>query len=150
MERQEFLKTLGISFAAVCVGSCISACGKKDDATPATPPPAGTIVSADLSKFTSIGFKEIVIGSGVSIAIFRIATGDTAASFIATQPLCTHQQGELNWKTADNLIQCQLHQAQFTQSGVNTRGPSTGGTTANLKTYANITIADGKVNVKIV
>lgn len=147
MERQEFLKTLGISFAAVCVGSCISACGKKDDATPANntpPPPSGTFVSADLSEFIGVGFKKLVSG----IAIFRIAAGDTAASFIAIQPLCTHAQGELDWKSESNFIQCRRHQAQFTANGVNTSPPQGGGTAPNLKTYT-VTVVDGKVNVKI-
>ena len=146
MERQEFLKTLGISFAAVCVGSCISACGKKDDVAPqqTTPPPAGTFVNADLSKFTSVGFKEIVSG----IAIFRIATGDTAASFIAIQPLCTHQGGVLNWVASSNLIQCVSHGAQFSAIGVNTRPPQTPGGAPNLKTYV-VSVANGVVSAKI-
>ncbi len=143
MERQEFLKTLGISFAAVCVGACFSDCSKKDDAAPA--PPAGTTVSANLSELSVIGARVIVS----NIAFFRIAIGDNAESFIATQPLCTHQQGELIWKTESNLIHCQRHSAQFNQSGLNTRGPSGSGSTGNLKTYTNITIADGKVNVKV-
>lgn len=140
MERQEFLKTLGISFAAVCVGSCISAFGKKDEATP-----SGTTVSANLSDLSTIGGKPLVVSG---IAFFRIADGDSAASFIATQPLCTHQQGELVWKQNSNLIQCQRHSAQFTANGVNTSPPQGGGTAPNLKTYA-VTVADGKVNVKI-
>lgn len=148
MERQEFLKTLGISFAAVCVGSCISACGKKDGATPTTPsPPAGTTVSANLSDLSPIGGIAVVVSG---IAFFRIAAGDNAASFIATQPLCTHDGGSLNWIEGSGLIQCQKHGAQFSANGANTRGPSgsSAGSTANLKTYP-ITVADGKVNVKI-
>jgi len=130
MERQEFLKTLGISFAAVCVGSCISAC-KKDAVPPAPTPPAGTVLSANLSDLSTIGTKVIVSG----VAFFRIAEGNMASSFIATQSLCTHQNGDLNWIQSSNLIQCNAHLAQFNASGVNTRAPQGGGSARNLKTF---------------
>lgn len=151
MERQEFLKTLGISFAAVCVGTCFSYCSKKDDATPANntpPPPSGTFVSADLSEFLGVGFKKEVSVAGVSIAIFRIADGDSASSFIATQPLCTHQEGLLDWKSGSNSIQCRRHFAEFDKNGINTKNPNVPGNAPNLKTYP-LTVADGKVNVKV-
>jgi cytochrome b6-f complex iron-sulfur subunit len=58
MERNEFIKSLGLGMALVCTGSCFSGCGggKSDDATP-TPgggggggtPGAGTKVNVDLS-----------------------------------------------------------------------------------------------------
>lgn len=145
MERKVFLKTLGISFATVCVGSCISACGKKSTAVPA--PPSGSVISANLTDLVGIGKTTNVNG----IAFYRIADGDLATSFIATQQLCTHDGGKLDWKSGANVLQCQLHQAQFNVNGVNTRGQDgkPAGSTANLITYTNITVADGKVIVKV-
>lgn len=64
MERQEFLKTLGISFATVCAGACLASCGGKDTSTPGntTPPPVtnpppttGNTASASLSNLATIG-----------------------------------------------------------------------------------------------
>jgi cytochrome b6-f complex iron-sulfur subunit len=144
MERQQFLKTLGISFATLCVGACFSDCSKKNNATPANTPPEGTIVSANLSELTAIG-KKVVVGN---IAIFRIAAGDIASSFIATESLCTHQKGTLQWNAGLNVIECQSHFAQFSPDGVNTRPPLGGGVASKLATYI-ITVADGKVNAKV-
>lgn len=143
MERQEFLKTLGISFAAVCAGSCLSACGK-DDATPAPAPPTGSTVSANLSDLSTIGAKVIVGG----VAFFRIAAGDTASSFIATQPLCTHQSGNLNWVQSSNVIRCQSHSAEFNSAGVNTKPPQSSGSAGDLKTFV-VTVTGAKVNAKV-
>ncbi len=142
MERQQFLKTLGISFATVCVGACFSDCSKKNEATPA--PPAGTTVSVNLSELTAIG-KKVVVGN---VAIFRISEGDIASSFIATQALCTHQNGTLQWNAGSNVIECQSHFAQFSPDGVNTKQPLGGGEANKLATYI-ITVADGKVNAKV-
>lgn len=145
MERQEFLKTLGISFAAVCVGSCISACGKSDEATPATPaPPAGSFVTVNLSDLSVIGPPKLKDG----VAFFRTADGDLATSFLATESVCTHQGGALLWKQNLNSIECQRHGAQFSADGVNTKVPQAPGNARNLKTYA-ITVANGVVSAKI-
>jgi nitrite reductase/ring-hydroxylating ferredoxin subunit len=148
MERQEFLKTLGISFAVACAGSCLSACGKdgetKPKDNPPPPPPTGTSVSANLSELTNIGARVIVSG----IAFFRIAAGNTASSFIATQPQCTHQNGDLNWIQSSNLIVCNLHSAKFDSNGVNTSPPTTGGTASNLKTYV-VTLNATTVSVSV-
>ena len=143
MERQEFLKTLGISFAAVCAGSCLSACGK-DDATPAPAPPTGSTVSANLSDLSTIGAKVIVSG----VAFFRIAAGGTASSFIATEPLCTHQSGNLNWVQSSNLILCDRHSAKFNSSGVNISPPLGGGSASDLKTFV-VTVNGATVNAKV-
>ncbi|TAF46374.1 MAG: Rieske (2Fe-2S) protein [Sphingobacteriales bacterium] len=144
MERQEFLKTLGISFATVCAGSCINACSKKNEETPQPLPPAGIKATLNLSDIPNIGQKKIESG----IAFFRIAAGDTATSFIATQAFCSHADGELLWKAKDNLIQCQFHFAEFDKNGANTRLPQSGGNAPNLKTYA-INVANGKVNALV-
>jgi cytochrome b6-f complex iron-sulfur subunit len=136
MERNEFIKSLGLGVALICTGSCLSSCGSKsDDATP-TPgitPPAGTKVSIDLST------QLLTVGSFLtsnSILFVRIATGNTTTSFIATQALCPHQGGSLNWIQGSSSIQCSLHSAQYTSSGSVISQPVGGGTTSALKVYA--------------
>lgn len=146
MERQAFLKTLGISFAAVCLGSCFSDCSKKNDLIAETNiPPQSKIVSVNLSNLNTIGAKVTISG----IAFFRIANGDTATSFIATQALCTHQDGELEWKQNENLLQCRKHAAQFKPNGENIGLPFGETKINNLKTYA-ITLIGEILNAKIV
>jgi len=140
MERQEFLKTLGISFAAVCAGACLASCGGKDTSTPGNttpppvtnPPPTGNTVSANLSSLTNIGSSTKVSG----VLFFRIGSADVAASFVATEAICPHQGGNLNWLQNQNLIQCDLHAAQYTTSGSVNAPPVGGGNTRALKIYA--------------
>ncbi len=140
MERQEFLKTLGISFAAVCAASCLSSCGGKDASTPSNPNPpvtnppvaTGSTVSANLSSLATVGASTKVSG----ILFFRIATGDTPSSFVATEAICPHQAGNLNWFQNQNLIVCDLHASQYQQNGSVVSQPQGGGSTRTLKIYS--------------
>ena len=139
MERNEFIKSLGLGIALVCTGSCMSGCGgsKSDDPTPTpgggTPGTPGTKVNVDL------GTQLISVGSFISVSgvlFVRLAAGNTTSSFTATQATCPHQGGTLNWIQASNLIQCALHASQYTATGNVIRQPNDGGSTSALKTYA--------------
>ncbi|OAQ41866.1 hypothetical protein A5893_01745 [Pedobacter psychrophilus] len=140
MERQEFLKTLGISFAAVCAGSCLASCGSKDTSTPSNPNPpvtnppvaTGSTVSANLSSLATVGASTKVS----NVLFFRIASGDTASSFVATEAICPHQAGNLNWFQNQNLIICDLHASQYQQNGTVVSQPQGGGSTRTLKIYS--------------
>lgn len=135
MERNEFIKSLGLGIALVCTGSCLSSCGGKgDDAKPdnggGTP---GTKVNVDLST------QLLTVGSFVSIGgvlFVRLAAGNATSSFTATQAICPHQGGALNWVQASNVIQCSLHASKYTPSGTVVAQPNDGGTTTNLKVYS--------------
>lgn len=149
MERQEFLKTLGISFAAVCAGSCLSACGKDGDNTPnngTTPPPTGTFVSANLSDLTTVGSFKVVN----SVLFFRMAMGNTPASFGATQATCPHQSAALVWKQTENLIQCTRHSAKYSTSGEILAQPSDGGMTSKLSVYPITAVSETTVTAKTI
>ncbi|RYG00294.1 MAG: Rieske (2Fe-2S) protein [Chitinophagaceae bacterium] len=137
MERNEFIKSLGLGVALIGTGSCLSSCGgkKSDDPTP-TPggggPPVGTTASVDLSSaLSTVGSFTTVNG----VLFVRLATGNATSSFTATQATCPHQGGTLNWIAASNLIQCSLHAAQYTSGGSVSRQPNDGGTTSALKVY---------------
>ena len=138
MERNEFIKSLGLGVALICTGSCLSSCGgsKSDDPSP-TPgggggPAAGTTASIDISSaLLTVGSFTTVSG----VLFVRLATGNAISSFTATQATCPHQGGTLNWIAASNLIQCSLHSAQYTAGGSVTRQPNDGGTTSALKVY---------------
>jgi cytochrome b6-f complex iron-sulfur subunit len=140
MERHEFLKTLGISFAVACAGSCLASCGGKDTSTPSNnpnpiPPPTGggtgSTVSANLSNLTTVGSSTKVGG----VLFFRIATGDTSSSFVATEAICPHQAGNLNWVQNQNKIICDLHASTYQQNGTVISQPVGGGSTRTLKIY---------------
>jgi cytochrome b6-f complex iron-sulfur subunit len=136
MERNEFIKSLGLGVALICTGSCLSSCGGKSD--DASPSPGGggvpgTKVNIDLnSQLTSVG--SFVSTGGVLFV--RLATGNATSSFVATQAVCPHQGGTLNWVQASNLIQCSLHSSQYSSSGTVLAQPNDGGTTTALKIYS--------------
>lgn len=136
MERNEFIKSLGLGVALICTGSCLSSCGgSKDDPAPSGGsggPAPGVTASVNLaSQLLSVGSFTSVNG----VLFVRIATGNATSSFTATQATCPHQGGTLNWIAASNLIQCSLHSAQYTSAGAVIKQPNDGGTTSALKTY---------------
>lgn len=141
MERQEFLKTLGLSFAAVCAGACLASCGGGDDTStpnnsnppPRTNPPAsGSTVTANLSSLANIG-SSITVSN---VLFFRIAAANVPASFVAVQAQCTHQGGSLNWVQNQDLIRCSLHSASFEKNGTPISQPVGGGSVTPLRVYA--------------
>ena len=140
MERDEFIKSLGFGMALVCAGSCLSACGgkgndpKPDDKPDPNPGGDGNTASVNLSsQLMAIGDQVITGG----VLFFRIAAGNTASSFVATESVCPHQGGGLVWKQAISKVQCQLHFAEYAASGSVTQQPQgTTGSTRTLKIYS--------------
>jgi cytochrome b6-f complex iron-sulfur subunit len=138
MERNEFIKSLGLGIALVCTGSCLSSCGGKgDDPTPdgGGGPVAGTKVNVDLNT------QLLTVGSFLAtggVLFVRLATGNATSSFTATQASCPHQGGALNWIQASNVIQCSLHASKYTTAGAVVAQPNDGGTTSALKVYSTV------------
>jgi len=137
MERNEFIKSLGLGVALVCTGSCLTGCGSKgNDPTPSPGGPGGT---AGTKVNVDLGTQLLTVGSFLtsgSVLFIRTAAGNTTTSFVATQASCPHQGGSLNWIQADNLIRCSLHSAQYSGSGSIISQPVGGGSTSALKVYA--------------
>ncbi|GGI22547.1 QcrA and Rieske domain-containing protein [Pedobacter mendelii] len=137
MERNDFIKSLGLGIALVCTGSCLSGCGSKgSDPQPNNPggggPATGTTANVDLAtQILSIGASVTVNG----ILFIRTAAGNTTSSFAATQAVCPHQGGALNFIQASNFIQCALHASRYTTAGSILAQPNDGGTTSALKVY---------------
>ena len=149
MERDEFIKSLGFGMALVCAGSCLSACGgKADDPKPDDKPDpnpgggnpnpggggGGNTATVNLSsQLTNVG--DQVISNGV--LFFRIASGNLASAFVATESVCPHQGGGLVWKQGINKVQCQLHFSEYAANGSVTQQPQgASGTTRTLKIYS--------------
>lgn len=145
MERHEFLKSLGLGMVAICAGSCLSACGGKGDTgTPNTNPGQGTGGGVTPGNKVSVDFTTSLANVGDQarlngVLFFRIAAGNTTSSFVATEALCPHQNGNLIWLNSQNKIQCQLHQAEYTATGAVTQGPqNSSGSTRTLKIYNTV------------
>ncbi len=134
MERDEFIKNLGLGLIAVCGASTLAACSNKTTPSPAPTNNGGKTATIDLAaKITNVG-DQVVTGS---ILVFRIAAGNAPASFVATEAFCPHQSGNLNWINGQSLILCDLHAAQYTNKGAIIRGPqNSSGVTRALKIYS--------------
>lgn len=139
MERNEFLKSLGLGMALVCTGACFSGCGKSTETpgeTPSTggttPPPTSNGVSIDLSNQIQAVGASVVVNN---VLFIRTAAGNDPKSFVATRARCTHQGGPLSYLQSEGVIQCGLHAARFNLSGTTLSQPIGGGTAANIGTY---------------
>ena len=135
MERDEFLKSLGLGLALVCTGSCFQACSKggdDDDTPPDNGNPGSGNVSVDISTLAAVGSQRVISG----VLFFRLAAGNTNDAFVATEAICPHQGGNLGWQPANNHIECDNHQARFLSSGQVKSNPSTGDSVRALKIYS--------------
>lgn len=154
MEREEFIKSLGLGLALICTGSCMSGCGGKGDTgspAPGTNPPGGggggsTTATIDLAtQLMAIGDQATANG----VLFFRIAAGNTTAAIVATESVCPHQGGSLVWKNTLNKIQCQLHFSEYSSAGAVLQGPQNStGSTRTLKIY-NTAISGTKLTATI-
>ncbi|PTQ95138.1 cytochrome b6-f complex iron-sulfur subunit [Mucilaginibacter yixingensis] len=127
MERDEFLRKLGIGVLAVCAGCGIASCGSKVDVdhldqTSAVPAPgSGNLFSIDLNNnIPNIG--DSIKSSGVILV--RIAAGNIAASFTAVQLSCTHQGSSINYNTTQGIFICPNHGSEFSKTGALLLGPA--------------------------
>jgi len=144
MERDEFLKSLGIGLALVCTGSCFTACSKGGDSEEATPNNSnnGKAASIDITSLANIGSKSKVNG----ILFIRIAAPNTLSSFLAIEPTCPHEGLEqLNWIQSENKIRCSAHGSEFSTSGSLLMGPAT----RALKVYKT-TLTDNTLTATII
>ena len=138
MERDEFLKSLGIGLAMVCTGTCLQSCGKggsDDTGTPGNPPGGGggggNTASVDISTMTAVGSQKTVNG----VLFIRMDSANAVSSFVATEAICPHQGGTLTWQQNNNRIICDTHASTYNSTGAVTGQPSDGGTTRALRIY---------------
>jgi Rieske Fe-S protein len=140
MEREEFIKSLGLGLALVCTGSCFSGCGKSGGGGPENKPDPGAGGGDNNKATVDLATQLKAIGDQAKangVLFFRIADGNTTAAFVATEAICPHQGGDLVWKQTDNFIQCQLHFSEYSTSGSILQGPQgSSGNTRTLKIYS--------------
>ena len=148
MKRGEFLRSLGLSSAALmsfyCLGTTMTACSKKDDPAPVTPPVTPPVVvppvvstgitgNADTSKgaidftldLTNANYSKLktpgeFIKEG-SILIANVKGG----KYVAIQRLCTHQgQDQVGYRLGSDDFGCSAHGSVFATDGSVKNGPS--------------------------
>lgn len=128
MERDEFLKKLGLGLALVCTGSCFQGCSKGGESEPDN----GQTASIDVTTLVAVGSQAKVNG----VLFIRVAPGSSTASFVATESICPHMGGNLNWMAANGNIECDNHHATFQSSGAVLTEPLGGDTVRALKIYS--------------
>lgn len=145
MNRKDFIFSVGKGVLIACSGSCLLAsCSSSDDGMGDMGGNTGsggnggsggssTTVNLTIGDIPDVGDQKRVN----SVLFIRIATGNTADSFIATEAVCPHQGGQLVFKGAQNIIECQLHFATYELDGDTVQGPqNSAGSTRDLKIYA--------------
>lgn len=133
MKRGEFLRSLGMSSAALmafyCMGTTLTSCSKSsDDPTPAAPTPStGITGNADTSKgainFTldlaDANFSKLkTVGQYVSVG--NVLVANAKGTLVAVSRDCTHyspSQGQLDYRATENDFMCNNHGSLFTTDG---------------------------------
>ena len=126
MTRKDFFARVGFGAAAVlipaCIGGMVTSCEKEESATGA---PTNVDFTLDITSGTLASNGGHLVHLGVLVA--RTLTG----TFIAVSAGCTHQGTTVNYVSNGNNFICPNHNAQFSSTGVVTRGPAS----SNLTQY---------------
>lgn len=118
MDRKDFFSQVGLGAAALLVPACIGGiAGCKKESS--TNPPTSVDFNLDVSTGSLATNGGFLVQNGILVA--RTLTG----SFIAVSAACTHEGTTINYTAATNNFTCPNHGAQYTSSGVVTRGPAT-------------------------
>ena len=145
MKRGEFLRSLGLSSAALmafyCMGTSLTACSSKStDPTPSTSgtgstPTTSTGITgnADTAKgaidftldLTDVNYKTLTtIGNYVyvnNIVVARINGGN----YVALSKVCTHEGTTIEYRLGEDDFYCPNHGSRYTDTGSVKNGPST-------------------------
>lgn len=137
MKRGEFLRSLGMSSAALmsvyCLGT-LSACSSDDDdpapgGNTTNPPPTGFTGNADPARgpidFTldlnSATYSKLKT-AGEFVSAGAVVIANAGGNYVAIGRICTHQAGNLNFRAANNDFQCDNHGGLFNLDG-SVKGP---------------------------
>jgi cytochrome b6-f complex iron-sulfur subunit len=130
MKRGEFLRSLGLSSAALmafyCMGTLTSCSNSGDDPTPGNPtnPGGNTKVdfTLDLNAAANANLKEEggFITQG-NVIVARVKGG----SYVALAKNCTHEGTQVAYQLANDRFNCPNHGSNFKTDGTVINGPAT-------------------------
>lgn len=118
MNREQFLKQLGIAAFLTCTGGGMLGCSNDADPTPAA---TNADFTLDLSSSQYAALNNV--GGSVSangIIIARLSTTE----FVALSRVCTHQGGNVNFRSGEKDFLCPNHGARFSTTGSVLQGPA--------------------------
>jgi cytochrome b6-f complex iron-sulfur subunit len=132
MNRAGFLRGLGLSSAALmsiyCAG-VLTSCGSKDTTVTPTPTPTPTpstgltgnaTASAGAINFTldltNSNYSKLKT-AGEFAAVGDIVVANAKGVYVAIGRICTHDSGNLNYKSSDDTFVCDKHGGVFNNNG---------------------------------
>ncbi|QJW88185.1 Rieske 2Fe-2S domain-containing protein [Spirosoma taeanense] len=130
MKRGEFLRSLGLSSAALmafyCMGTLSSCSGSDDDPAPAVNSSAGLTGNADTTKgainftldLTNADFKALKTEGQYVKAGSVIVANTKGNKYVAIQRLCSHElQDGISYRLASDDFGCSVHGSVFATNG---------------------------------
>jgi cytochrome b6-f complex iron-sulfur subunit len=143
MDRKEFLAQMGLTSAAIFVGTCLGGCSKDDGGGGVVVPPAPTGV--DFTIDLADGANAPLSAPGGYIYKSGIIVARTLADqYIAVSQACTHEGFTVVYQGANNRFYCGNHGSTYSNTGSVTMGPAgspltkynTALTGSNLRVYS--------------
>jgi cytochrome b6-f complex iron-sulfur subunit len=123
MNRDEFLKQLGIAALLTCSGSTMFGCSSENEPAPSNADFTLDLTSSQYSALNTVGGS--VSANGIIIA--RLS----ASEFVALSRACTHEGTAINYRSSQNDFLCPNHGARFSTTGTVLQGPAR----SSLKKY---------------
>ena len=153
LKRGEFLRSLGMSSAALmafyCMGTGLTACSSKsDDPTPGTTTPStGVTGNADIAagainftvNLTDSNFAKLKTAGQYAIVGSLIIAKIKSGAVVALSKTCTHQGTEVQYRANEDDMFCPNHNSEFSTTGAVEVGPAT----RALTQYKTALSADG-------
>lgn len=138
MDRAEFLRSLGMSSAALmafyCMGTGLTACSKSDDTTVAPTPGTSTGIDLTASANSALKTEGGYVYNG-NIIVARVKGGN----YVALSKVCTHQGTNVQYRLTQNDFWCPNHGSEFSTAGAVEVGPAE----KSLAVYKTTLSADG-------
>jgi cytochrome b6-f complex iron-sulfur subunit len=122
MDRKEFLAQLGLTSAAIFMGTCLGGCSKEEGGSGNVPtPPTGVDFIINLSDSANSALNTAggyIYRSGIIVA------RTLSDQYIAVSQACTHQGTTVVFEGANNRFYCNNHGSTFSTTGSVTGGPA--------------------------
>jgi cytochrome b6-f complex iron-sulfur subunit len=116
MNREEFIKQLGVAALLTCTGSSILGCSSQADPAPSNADFTLDLTSSQYAALNTVGGS--VAANGIIIA--RLSTTE----FVALSRACTHEGTAVNFRSSQNDFLCPNHGARFSTTGSVLEGPA--------------------------
>jgi cytochrome b6-f complex iron-sulfur subunit len=116
MNREQFLKQLGMVALATCAGCGMYACSSEDE-----PAPANADFTLDLTESTNASLNNVggsVTKNGIIVARF------STTEFVAVSVACTHQGTPVTYRNTQKDFYCSNHGSRFSTAGAVIQGPA--------------------------